>query len=99
GSFIDAGEDLLNYTAFAGDNKYWFLTAGYTFADKVRVGADYVGARAEQRGNYADAYEAVARVDYKYSKKLNFKAWYSYIDRDNTLKDDKHLRFEARYNF
>ena len=52
-----------------------------------------------ERGNYADAYEAVARVDYKYSKKLNFKAWYSYIDRDNTLKDDKHLRFEARYNF
>ena len=38
GSFIDAGEDLLNYTAFAGDNKYWFVTAGYTFADKVRVG-------------------------------------------------------------
>ena len=99
GSFIDAGEDLLNYTAFAGDNKYWFVTAGYTFADKVRVGADYVGARAEQRGNYADAYEAVARVDYKYSKKLNFKAWYSYIDRDNNEADAKHLRLEARYNF
>ena len=99
GSFIDAGEDLLDYTAFNYDANIYFVTAGYTFADKVRVGADYVGARAEQRGNYADAYEAVARVDYKYSKKLNFKAWYSYIDRDNTLKDDKHLRFEARYNF
>ena len=99
GSFIDAGEDLLNYTAFAGDNKYWFVTAGYTFADKVRVGADYVGARAEQRGNYADAYEAVARVDYKYSKKLNFKAWYSYINQENGQDDAKHLRFEARYNF
>ena len=99
GGFITAGEDLLDYTIFNYDANIYFITAGYTFADKVRVGADYVGARAEQRGNYADAYEAVARVDYKYSKKLNFKAWYSYIDRDNTLKDDKHLRFEARYNF
>ena len=99
GGFITAGEDLLDYTLFNYDANIYFVTAGYTFADKVRVGADYVGARAEQMGNYADAYEAVARVDYKYSKKLNFKAWYSYIDRDNTLKDDKHLRFEARYNF
>ena len=101
GSFIDAGEDLLNYTAFAGDNKYWFVTAGYTFADKVRVGADYVAGEGSSGvlERDVDRYEAVARVDYKYSKKLNFKAWYSYIDRDNTLKDDKHLRFEARYNF
>ncbi len=99
GGFITAGEDLLDYTLFNYDANIYFVTAGYTFADKVRVGADYVGARAEQRGNYADAYEAVARVDYKYSKKLNFKAWYSYIDRDNTLKDNEHLRFEARYNF
>ena len=101
GSFIDAGEDLLNYTAFAGDNKYWFVTAGYTFADKVRVGADYVAGEGSNgvAARDVDRYEAVARVDYKYSKKLNFKAWYSYIDRDNTLKDDKHLRFEARYNF
>ena len=101
GSFIDAGEDLLNYTAFAGDNKYWFVTAGYTFADKVRVGADYVAGEGSSPDftQDVDAYEAVARVDYKYSKKLNFKTWYSYIDRDNGQADAKHLRFEARYNF
>ena len=101
GSFIDAGEDLLNYTAFAGDNKYWFVTAGYTFADKVRVGADYVAGEGSNGvlERDIDRYEAVARVDYKYSKKLNFKAWYSYIDQDNGENDAKHLRFEARYNF
>ena len=99
GSFIDAGEDLLNYTVFAGDNKYWFVTAGYTFADKVRVGVDYVAGENEVNGVSVDGYEAVARLDYKYSKKLNFKTWYSYIDRDNTHSDAKHLRFEARYNF
>ncbi len=101
GSFIDAGEDLLNYTAFAGDNKYWFLTAGYTFADKVRVGADYVAGEGSNgvTARDVDRYEAVARVDYKYSKKLNFKAWYSYINQENGQDDAKHLRFEARYNF
>ena len=109
GSFITAGEDLLDYTLIDADQSIYFVTAGYTFADKVRVGADYVGARLDydNRGaingkalnNYTDAYEAVARVDYKYSKKLNFKTWYSYIDRDNNEDDAKHLRFEARYNF
>ncbi|WP_458396142.1 porin [Campylobacter sp.] len=101
GSFIDAGEDLLNYTAFAGDNKYWFVTAGYTFADKVRVGADYVAGEGSNgvTDRDIDRYEAVARVDYKYSKKLNFKAWYSYINQENGKDDAKHLRFEARYNF
>ncbi|WP_086226517.1 major outer membrane protein [Campylobacter devanensis] len=99
GAFITAGEDLLDYTLIGADQSIYFVTAGYTFADKVRVGADYVGSRAEERGNYVDAYEAVARVDYKYSKKLNFKTWYSYIDRDNNENDAKHLRFEARYNF
>ena len=101
GSFIDAGEDLLNYTAFAGDNKYWFLTAGYTFADKVRVGADYVAGEGSSSVTVRDVdrYEAVARVDYKYSKKLNFKAWYSYINQENGQVDKDHFRFEARYNF
>ncbi|WP_096024144.1 major outer membrane protein [Campylobacter lanienae] len=100
GGFITAGEDLLDYTLIKADQSIYFVTAGYTFADKVRVGADYVGARYDNEGNsYTDAYEAVARVDYKYSKKLNFKTWYSYIDRDNNEDDAKHLRFEARYNF
>ncbi|WP_086243865.1 porin [Campylobacter devanensis] len=102
GGFITAGEDLLDYTLIRADQSIYFVTAGYTFADKVRVGADYVGARLDNDravNNYTDAYEAVARVDYKYSKKLNFKTWYSYIDRDNNGDDAKHLRFEARYNF
>jgi hypothetical protein len=110
GSFIDAGEDLLNYTEFLGDNRYWFVTAGYTFADKVRVGADYVAGKADYKQSstgkiFTDRKESevVARVDYKYSKKLNFKAWYSYISRDNVEgngdRERDHLRFEARYNF
>ena len=106
GGFITAGEDLLDYTLIEGDLSTYFLRAGYTFANKIRVGADYVGARmkANEIKNLEpsitfDAYEVVARVDYKYSKKLNFKAWYSYINIDNNREDMKHLRLEARYNF
>ena len=95
-----------SFTFINGDLSAYFVTAGYTFANKVRVGADYVGMRVVyneikniEPSFTVDAYEAVARVDYKYSKKLNFKAWYSYIDQDNKQEDAKHLRFEARYNF
>ncbi|WP_086303092.1 major outer membrane protein [Campylobacter vicugnae] len=106
GGFITAGEDLLDYTFIDGDLSAYFVTAGYTFANKVRVGADYVGMRVVyneikniEPSSTVDAYEAVARVDYKYSKKLNFKAWYSYMNGDNETSDNQHLRFEARYNF
>ncbi len=106
GGFITAGEDLLDYTFIDGDLSAYFVTAGYTFANKVRVGADYVGMRVVyneikniEPSSTVDAYEAVARVDYKYSKKLNFKAWYSYMNGDNEASDNQHLRFEARYNF
>ena len=106
GGFITAGEDLLDYTFIDGDLSAYFVTAGYTFTNKVRVGADYVGMRVVyneikniEPSSTVDAYEAVARVDYEYSKKLNFKAWYSYINGDNETSDNQHLRFEARYNF
>ncbi|WP_086239042.1 major outer membrane protein [Campylobacter devanensis] len=101
GSFIDAGEDILEYPLITGEGKHWFLKAGYTFANKVRVGADYVSGEVTHKLNNSttNKYETVARVDYKYSKKLNFKAWYSYINRDSDPGDYKHLRFEARYNF
>ncbi|MCR8702089.1 major outer membrane protein, partial [Campylobacter sp. RM12176] len=72
GGFITAGEDLLDYTFIDGDLSAYFVTAGYTFANKVRVGADYVGMRVVyneikniEPSSTVDAYEAVARVDYK----------------------------------
>ena len=99
GSFINAGEDILNYTNIAGENKYWFLKVGYTFPERVRVGFDYVSGQVKMNNQSIDEYEAVARVDYNYNKKLNLKAWYSYIDRNNGGDDAQHIRFEARYNF
>ena len=45
GSFITAGEDLLNYTLVQADQSIYFITAGYKLNDYLRVGADYVSAK------------------------------------------------------
>ena len=99
GDFITAGQDLLDYTKVEYDQSIYFVTAGYKFNDYLRVGADYVGAKYDNETTSYKGSEVVLRADYKYNKKLNFKALFSNIDRDSGENDDKHLRFEARYNF
>ena len=99
GDFITAGQDLLDYTLIEADQSIYFVTAGYKFNDYLRVGADYVGAKYDNETTSYKGSEVVLRADYKYNKKLNFKALFSNIDRDSGENDDKHLRFEARYNF
>ncbi|ALV24056.1 major outer membrane protein [Campylobacter iguaniorum] len=103
GSFIKPGEDLLDYTLFNGENKYWFVTAGYSFLEKFRVGVDYISGKNKTRNGVVDseveASEIVYRASYDYSKKLNFQAWYSSIDRDSNKNDVDHFRFQAKYSF
>ena len=99
GDFITAGQDLLDYTLIEADQSIYFVTAGYKFNDYLRVGADYVGAKYDNEISSYKGSEVVLRADYKYNKKLNFKALFSNIDRDSGKDDVKHLRFEARYNF
>ncbi|ELY6665462.1 major outer membrane protein [Campylobacter coli] len=85
-----------------GRNIFGFVKAGYTFNETVRVGADFVygGTKTENRSG-GDKLEAVARVDYKYSPKLNFSAFYSYVnvdkDTDSTHRDA--VRLQALYKF
>ncbi|PPB71636.1 major outer membrane protein [Campylobacter hyointestinalis] len=102
GSFIKPGEDLLDYTLFYGENKYWFVTAGYSFLEKFRVGVDYIDGTKKYKENKWDNSELVGRFDYAYSKKLNFQAWWSHIteDQKNVGKDKvDHFRFQAKYSF
>ncbi|EPN6758019.1 major outer membrane protein [Campylobacter coli] len=91
-----------------GRNIFGFVKAGYTFNETVRVGADFVygGTKTESNRNTyiggGDKLEAVARVSYKYSPKLNFSAWYSYvnIDSDNNGEGDHNtVRLQALYKF
>ncbi|EDO8814124.1 major outer membrane protein [Campylobacter coli] len=91
-----------------GRNIFGYVKAGYTFNETVRVGADFVygGTKTESNRNTyiggGDKLEAVARVSYKYSPKLNFSAWYSYvnIDSDNNGEGDHNtVRLQALYKF
>ncbi|EEU6681037.1 major outer membrane protein [Campylobacter coli] len=108
-----AGEEIFytNGSKLNGDtgrNIFGYVKAGYTFNETVRVGADFVYGGTKTKSNRntyiggGDKLEAVARVSYKYSPKLNFSAWYSYvnIDSDNNGEGDHNtVRLQALYKF
>ncbi|EHT8380408.1 major outer membrane protein [Campylobacter coli] len=97
--FYTKGSELNGDT---GRNIFGYVKAGYTFNETVRVGADFVygGTKTENRSG-GDKLEAVARVDYKYSPKLNFSAFYSYVNVDKDTDSTHHdaVRLQALYKF
>ncbi|ELP9403325.1 major outer membrane protein [Campylobacter coli] len=85
-----------------GRNIFGYVKAGYTFNETVRVGADFVyGGTKTENNSGGDKLEAVARVDYKYSPKLNFSAFYSYVNVDKDTDSTHHdaVRLQALYKF
>ncbi|EPM7057861.1 major outer membrane protein [Campylobacter jejuni] len=108
-----AGEEIFYTTGSrlngdTGRNIFGYVTAGYTFNETVRVGADFVygGTKTEAANHLGGGkkLEAVARVDYKYSPKLNFSAFYSYVNLDqgentNESADHSTVRLQALYKF
>ncbi|EJV0390537.1 major outer membrane protein [Campylobacter jejuni] len=108
-----AGEEIFYTTGSrlngdTGRNIFGYVTGGYTFNETVRVGADFVygGTKTEAASHLGDGkkLEAVARVDYKYSPKLNFSAFYSYVNLDqgvntNESADHSTVRLQALYKF
>ncbi|EOU3288599.1 major outer membrane protein [Campylobacter jejuni] len=103
-----AGEEIFytngsNLNGNIGRNIFGYVTAGYTFNETVRVGADFVygGTKTGEIGNGGKKLEAVARVDYKYSPKLNFSAFYSYVNVDTDPESTHHdaVRLQALYKF
>ncbi|HBK1659587.1 TPA: major outer membrane protein [Campylobacter coli] len=86
-----------------GRNIFGFVKAGYTFNETVRLGADFVygGTKTNISGEGGKKLEAVARVDYKYSPKLNFSAFYSYVNVDTDPESTHHdaVRLQALYKF
>lgn len=102
-----AGEEIFytNGSKLNGDfgrNIFGYVKAGYTFNETVRVGADlvYGGTKTENHSG-GDKLEAVARVSYKYSPKLNFSAFYSYVNVDDDTDSTHHdaVRLQALYKF
>lgn len=113
GSFVSPGEELLDYTLFAGENDFWYVKAGFTIPEtKFRIGADYLQGKNKYNGalnnglkESSDMSEVVARIDYAHSDKLKFKAWYSHVERDvdyltgDVDYENDRVRFEAKYSF
>ncbi|EAJ6006938.1 major outer membrane protein [Campylobacter coli] len=102
-----AGEEIFytNGSKLNGDtgrNIFGFVKAGYTFNETVRVGADFVyGGTKTKNHSGGEKLEAVARVSYKYSPKLNFSAFYSYVNVDKDTDSTHHdaVRLQALYKF
>ncbi|ECL3733691.1 group 2 major outer membrane porin protein PorA [Campylobacter jejuni] len=103
-----AGEEIFytngsNLNGDIGRNIFGYVTGGYTFNEAVRVGADFVygGTKTNIIGQGGKKLEAVARVDYKYSPKLNFSAFYSYVNVDTDPESTHHdaVRLQALYKF
>ncbi|MBC5857494.1 major outer membrane protein [Campylobacter jejuni] len=111
-----AGEEIFYTTGSrlngdTGRNIFGYVTGGYTFNETVRVGADFVYGGTQTKARVNDNHlgggkklEAVARVNYKYSPKLNFSAYYSYVDLDqgtniNKSADHNTVRLQALYKF
>ncbi|ECL2744469.1 major outer membrane protein [Campylobacter jejuni] len=103
-----AGEEIFytrgsNLNGDIGRNIFGYVTGGYTFNETVRVGADFVygGTKTNIIGQGGKKLEAVARVDYKYSPKLNFSAFYSYVNVDTDPESTHHdaVRLQALYKF
>ncbi len=97
------GDRGSNLNGDIGRNIFGYVTAGYTFNETVRVGADFVygGTKTNIIGQGGKKLEAVARVDYKYSPKLNFSAFYSYVNVDTDPESTHHdaVRLQALYKF
>ncbi|EAJ0335906.1 major outer membrane protein [Campylobacter lari] len=99
--FYSEGSDL---RGGKGENFFYFAGLGYTFAETLRVGFDYIGGKTKYTNVDTDKYEMVGSVSYAYSPKLTFSGFYSYLSEDfNTAgkdnADDQFIRLEALYKF
>ncbi|MCR6593918.1 major outer membrane protein [Campylobacter insulaenigrae] len=111
GKVITAGEQIFysdgsSLNGNLGKNLFYFAGIGYTFAETLRVGFDYIGgttkSNAAGHDDKIDKNEFVGSVSYAYSPKLTFSGFYSYLDedyKDQDNKKDQFIRLEALYKF
>lgn len=96
--FYSEGSKL---TGDGGKNFFYFAGVGYTFAEKLRLGFDYVGGTTKIETQDIDKNEYLGSISYAYSPKLTFSGFYSYLTEDQGAidKDDQYIRLEALYKF
>ncbi|AJC87412.1 major outer membrane protein [Campylobacter insulaenigrae] len=110
GKVITAGEQIFysdgsSLNGDFGKNLFYFAGIGYTFAETLRVGFDYIGGTTKfDKADDIDKNEFVGSVSYAYSPKLTFSGFYSYLTEDYNEKGvsdnkDQYIRLEALYKF
>lgn len=120
GDIITAGEEIQNLTGSSlhgslGKNQFVFGALGYTIADKVRLGVDYVygGTKIDNgfntrlgKGAAGKKQEIVGRINYQYTDKLEFYTHYSYVTHKNqsgiyegNKLKQNNIRLQAKYEF
>jgi len=100
--------DGSNLSGDVGQNLFGFVAAGYKPNEEVRLGVDVVYGGTKVKNSLQQSYaggeklEIVPNVSYKYSPKLAFEAWYSYLNidgNDNKEGSKKSVRVQALYKF
>jgi len=100
--------DGSNLSGDLGRNIFGFVQAGYTYNEAIRLGVDvvYGGTKADIAGLSAKKFEVAPSLTYKYSPKLAFEAWYSYVDVSGSSDyayakdgDKNSVRIQALYKF
>ncbi|EAK8048203.1 major outer membrane protein [Campylobacter jejuni] len=107
----DTGRNIFGYvTGGYTFNETVRVGADFVYGGtKTEAAANHLGGgtKTEAAANHLGGgkkLEAVARVDYKYSPKLNFSAFYSYVNLDqgvntNESADHSTVRLQALYKF
>ncbi|EIO0738472.1 group 1 major outer membrane porin protein PorA [Campylobacter jejuni] len=107
----DTGRNIFGYvTGGYTFNETVRVGADFVYGGtKTEAAANHLGGgkKLEAAANHLGGgkkLEAVARVDYKYSPKLNFSAFYSYVNLDqgvntNESADHSTVRLQALYKF
>jgi len=99
---IKAGKQIYYNTVNALDAETMFVKAGYSF-DQYRFGVGYVSSEINVGTTAApvsyDMDEIYFDLGYKYSKNLDFSAYYSIYDGDAATDENNELRFQAMYKF
>ncbi|MFL1707276.1 major outer membrane protein [Campylobacter sp. MOP7] len=91
------------YHNITDENKFFFVGAGYD-VDKLGFGLNYIGGKGYSYGlkkEDAKRKEINGQISYKYSKKLDFLAWYAAAkdSKDGVKFKYDRFRFQTVYKF
>ena len=77
----------------------FYADASYCVTPKVKLTAAFASQNNTKGKSGNDINDYTLQVDYAYSKKLSFQAYYDYADVDAKDADNTEVRAQALYKF